>query len=93
MIDKIIESKGKIEQFKNSFETSDVKIDKATICKVLIMLNIAEMVIDANIKVPDNEKHYFEAQAFIGRYFGDWGVNWIADDYLNVSSYIKSGYW
>jgi hypothetical protein len=82
MIDDIIKSKTKIEELKNKIGNSDDTVDKATLCKVLIMLNIAEMVIYANIKIPENEKYYFEGQAFIGRYFGGWGLDWIADDYL-----------
>jgi uncharacterized protein involved in tellurium resistance len=89
MIEEIIEFKRKLEELKN---TTSEAIDKATICKVLVMLNIAEMVIRSNTKVEDKEKHYFEGQAFIGRYFGDLGLDWIAEDYLKISLVIKEKY-
>lgn len=47
----------------------------------------------ANIKVPEEDKNYFEGQAFVGRYFGDWGLLWVAEEYLEVTQYIKDNHW
>jgi hypothetical protein len=93
MIEDIIETKRKIEEFKNKIQKPYNSLDMSSLCNVLIMLNIAEMVIYANIKVPENERYYFDRQAFVGRYFIDWGLKWISDDYLKVSKFIKANHW
>jgi len=92
MIREIIEFKREVKEAKNS-DNGAANFDKATMCKILVMLNIAEMVIRANEKVPEHERHYFEGQAFVGRYFGDWGLDFIVDKYLKVTSYIKATHW
>jgi len=86
----IIDIKSKIEDVKNK---QNSLLDKSSLCKILVMLNIAEMLIRSNSNINDNDKHYFEGQAFVGRYFCDWGLDWIADDYLKISSFIKDNYW
>jgi hypothetical protein len=93
MIEDIIETKRKIEEFKNKIQKPYNSLDMSSLCNVLIMLNIAEMVIYANIKVPENERYYFDRQAFVGRYFIDWGLKWISDDYLKVCEFIKANHW
>ena len=92
ILDKIIEFKKNLEYLKNNSPESD-KIDKATLCKLLVMANIAEMTIYAGLKIEKNQKEYFEGQAFVGRYYMDWGLDWIPKYYLEICRYIKENHW
>jgi hypothetical protein len=89
MIEKIISFKKRLEEIK----TENENIDKATVCKILVMANMAEMVIRANTKIREAEKHYFEGGAYVGRYFGDWNYHDVARDYYEISAYIQKFNW
>lgn len=93
MIKKIIEFKAWLENIKNEINPETANINKADICQILVMLNLAEICIRSNIKVPKEFKRYFEGQAFVGRYFGDWGLLSVAQEYLEVTEYIKDNHW
>lgn len=45
MIERIIEFKARLEDIKNANNSATDSINKADICQVLVMLNIAEMCI------------------------------------------------
>lgn len=89
MIDRIKSYKNRLEQLKDDNEN----IDKSVICKLLVMANMAEMVIWSKSKINEPEKYYFEGQAFVGRYFSDWGFDDIAERYLEISEFIKLNHW
>ncbi len=92
MIKEIVQFKRQVEDIKNE-ERSSTKIDKGVLCKILVMANIAEMCIWSNVKVPESDRHYFEGQAFVGRYFDDWALPWVGEEYLKLVKFIKSKYW
>lgn len=91
MIEKIITLKSRLENLKN--ETED-KEDKAAILKIIVMLNLSELVILANTKFSKDEaKEYLMGQAFIGHYFIDWGKEWVSDGYTEIVKYLhENGY-
>ena len=93
MIEKIIEFKARLEAIKNDNNSETASINKADICQILVMLNVAEMCIRSNIEVPKEFQNYFEGQAFVGRYFSDWNLSWVAWEYLEVTEYIKHNHW
>jgi hypothetical protein len=89
MISKIIQYKERLENLKNNH----LQIDKSILCKILVMVNIAEMLIHANIYIDDSDKKYFEGQVAVGRYFCDWNEDWVAEEYFEVVKYIKENNW
>jgi hypothetical protein len=93
MIEKIINYKKNLEEVKNSRDPKTTNINKSDICQILIMANLAEMCIRSDIKVPKEDRNYFEGQAFVGRYFDDWGLPWVGKEYLDIVKYIKENYW
>ncbi len=92
MLDKIKEFKRKVEEVKETHPFAD-KIGRGSFSKLLVMANLAEMCIYSNTKVPAQDRNYFEGQATVGRYFSDWGLDWIATDYLEICEYIKHNNW
>ena len=66
---------------------------KTSIWKTLIMAEIANRSFVFNINIESFEKPYFDRQAAVGRYFCDWGLDWIAEYYYEISNYIVKYYW
>lgn len=92
ILEKIKKFKKEVEDIKE-FDGKYQKVNKGALCKVLVMVNMAEMCILSKTIVPIKDRDYFEGQTVVGRYFSDWGLDWIAMDYLEICSYIKSHNW
>lgn len=93
IVEKIIEFKEKLEKIKNDKSSSSLKIEKGILSKILVMANIAEMCIYSNTNVPDEDRNYFEGRVSVGRYFGDWGLDWVTDYYIEITEFIKENHW
>ena len=92
MVDRIIAYKNQVEEFKNHGMDRQ-SIDKSSLCRLLVMANIAEMVIHANSKLQEHERTYFEGDYFVDRYYGDRGAAWIVEGYRAITGYIKNNHW
>ncbi len=54
---------------------------------------IAKRLVQNNEIVDNKDKWRFERQAIVGRYFSDWNMDIIAEEYHEISSHIKSYHW
>jgi hypothetical protein len=91
MIEKIIEFKRKVEELKNSkLPDGYADPENATLCKLLVVANVAEMCIRSNTKIEECLRPYFDGQTFVARFYGDLGYGWIVDDYYEITQFAKS---
>ena len=75
---------------KNSSHSCDMK---SWLWKTLIMSEIAHRSFVLEIEIESFEKEYFDKYAAVGRHFRDWGMEWIADNYFEITHYIGKYYW
>jgi hypothetical protein len=75
---------------ENKFHSDDMK---SWLWKTLIMAEIAHRSFALKITIESFEKHYFDKQAAVGRHFCDWGMDWITENYFEISNYIAAYYW
>jgi len=61
---------------------------KSDLVKQMKVANLALTVIQNNEKIEAFEVDYFEGQAFVGRYFGDWKLDWVVWNYYEISMYV-----
>lgn len=66
---------------------------KSWLWKTLIMTEIAKRSVTLKIPIEQFEKEYFNRQAALGRHFCDWGMDWVAENYYEISNYIANYYW
>ncbi|ULC58789.1 hypothetical protein MBM09_12805 [Flaviramulus sp. BrNp1-15] len=66
---------------------------KAYLWKVLIMSEIAQRSFVLNMKIESFEKQYFDRYTAVARYFRDWNMDWVADNYFEITHYIAEFYW
>jgi len=67
-------------KFKDS-----IKLD---IVKQLKLSSLSFVIIENDSQIEEFETVYYTGQAFVGRYFGDFGLDWIVWNYYEISSYI-----
>ena len=93
---KIIEATIK---FKNRLrseieeKSSHSKDMKFWLWKTLIMTEIAHRSFSLDANIEDFEKQYFDRYAAVARHFRDWNLDWVADNYYEISNYIAKYYW
>ena len=75
---------------ENQFHSEEMK---AMLWNMLVMAEIAHRSFGLGIKIEAFEKQYFNRQAAVGRHFGDWAMDWVAENYFEISNYIASHYW
>jgi hypothetical protein len=88
--------KEEIGKFKNYLEDLKISKPEMDICMIstmLVAVAIAEATINCNCKIRDEEKWYFDRQAAVGRFFSDWGEDYISLTYLKMSEYLKVNHW
>ena len=56
--------------------------------KVLIATEIAHRSFALNVDIEPFEESYFDRQAAVGRYFCDWGLDWVAEGYFLINEKI-----
>ncbi|NHM02834.1 hypothetical protein [Flavobacterium difficile] len=66
---------------------------KGWLWKTLIMSEIAHRSFDLEIQIESFEKVYFNNYVAIARHFRDWNMDWIADNYFEITNYIGKYYW
>lgn len=75
---------------ENKFHSDDMR---ECLWKVIIMTEIAHRSFSLGTKIEPFEKQYFDRQAAVGRYFCDWGMDWVAEYYFEISNYVAAFYW
>ncbi len=80
--------KAEIEQ--TNLHSEDMKF---WLWKTLIMSEIAQRSFALQVNVELFEKEYFDRYAAVSRHFRDWGMDWVADNYYEISNYIAKFYW
>jgi hypothetical protein len=66
---------------------------KSWLWKTLIMSEIAHRSLSLKIPIEQFEKQYFDKQAAVGRHFCDWDMDWVAENYYEISNYIAKYHW
>jgi hypothetical protein len=66
---------------------------KSWLWKTLIMSEIAHRSFVLEIKIESFEKEYFNKYTAVARHFRDWNMDWIADNYFEITHYIGKYYW
>jgi hypothetical protein len=66
---------------------------KAWLWKTLIMTEIAHRSFVLNINIEKIEKGYFDRYTAVARHFRDWGMDWVANNYFEISNYVAKYYW
>lgn len=61
--------------------------------KTLIMSEIAHRSFSLRITIEKFEKQYFDRYSAVARHFRDWGMDWVADNYYEITNYIAKYYW
>lgn len=78
-------------------EIEENKYNSATmqewLWKTLIMTEVAHRSLSLETKIEQAEKHYFNCQASVGRFFCDWKMDWVAEYFNEISNYIAAYYW
>lgn len=81
-------------RLRNEIEKSNSHFsDKASLWKALIMAEIAHRSFALEINIEEFEKQYFDRQAAVGRYFCDWAMDWVAENYYEITNYVAKYYW
>ena len=90
LIDKVINFKIKLSKELVKAKSDDLK---ANLWKMVILTEIAHKSFSLNINIELFEKNYFERYSAVARYFRDWGLDWIADEYFFINKIITNKYW
>lgn len=61
--------------------------------KTLIMTEVAHRSFVLETAIEDFEKAYFDRYTAVARHFRDWAMDWVADNYLEISHYTAKYYW
>ena len=86
IIQLIVNYKLKVETYLNDGKYKDPL--RRDLIKQLKISNLALTIIQFDDKIEDFEIQYFIGQVFVGRYFSDFGLDWIANNYYEISHYI-----
>jgi hypothetical protein len=65
---------------------------KGWLWKTLIMAEIAHRSFVLKTNIEDFEKPYFDRYTVVARHFRDWAMDWIADNYFEISHYVANYY-
>ena len=57
------------------------------------MSEIAHRSFSLQITIETFEKQYFDRYTAVARHFRDWGMDWVADNYYEITNYIAKYYW
>ena len=66
---------------------------KFWIWKTSIMSEIATRSFSLKISIQEFEKKYFDRYVAVARHFRDWGMDWIAENYYEITNYVAKFYW
>ena len=66
---------------------------KFSLWKSLVMTEIAHRSFDLQTSIETFEKPYFDRYTAVARYFRDWNMDWVADNYFEITNYIAKYYW
>lgn len=80
--------KSEIEE--NSSHSEDMKF---WLWKTLIMTEIAHRSFSLETSIEGFEKPYFDRYTAVARHFRDWNMDWVADNYYEITNYIANYYW
>lgn len=80
----------RFELENNDSHSQDMKY---WIWKTLIMAEIAHRSFSIDVNIEKFEKQYFDRYAAVARHFRDWAMDWVADNYFEISHYIATYYW
>lgn len=61
--------------------------------KTLIMTEIAHRSFSLQTSIETFEKQYFDRYAAVARHFRDWDMDWVADNYYEITNYVAKYYW
>ncbi len=75
---------------KNLSHSEDMKF---WLWKTFIMSEIAHRSFVLKIEIEIFEKEYFNKYPAVARHFRDWGMDWVADNYFEITHYIGKYYW
>ncbi len=75
---------------ENSSHSADMKF---WLWKTLIMAEIAHRSFSLEASIETFEKQYFDRYAAVARHFRDWNMDWVADNYYEITNYVAKYYW
>jgi hypothetical protein len=75
---------------ENSSHSEDMKF---WLWKTLIMAEIAHRSFSLQTSIETFEKQYFDRYAAVARHFRDWDMDWVADNYYEITNYVGKYYW
>ncbi len=75
---------------ENSAHSEDMKF---WLWKTLIMAEIAHRSFSLQISIETFEKQYFDRYAAVARHYRDWNMDWVADNYYEITNYVAKYYW
>jgi len=93
---KIIDATIKFkERLRAEIEGSSNHSDdmKFWLWKSLIMAEIAHRSFSLQISIETFEKQYFDRYTAVARHFRDWNMDWVADNYYEITNYVAKYYW
>jgi len=61
--------------------------------KTLIMSEIAHRSFSLQTNIEIFEKQYFDRYPAVARHFRDWNMDWVANNYFEITNYIAKYYW
>ena len=80
----------RVEIERNSTYSNDMKF---WLWKTLIMTEIAHRSFSLQISIEAFEQQYFDRYAAVSRHFRDWNMDWVADNYYEITNYVAKYYW
>jgi hypothetical protein len=80
----------RVEIEENSNHSNDMKF---WLWKTLIMAEIAHRSFSLQISIETFEQQYFDRYTAVARHFRDWNMDWVADNYYEITNYVAKHYW
>ena len=83
------------ERVRTEIETNPTHSNdmKFWLWKTLIMAEIAHRSFSLETSIEQFEKQYFDRYAAVARHFRDWNMDWVADNYNEITNYAAKYYW